>query len=180
MVVAAYGNILPQRVLDLPPYGCVNLHASVLPKYRGPAPINWMLINGESETGYTIIQMDAHIDTGPMLRRESWVLGLDEDAISLGTQLATTGAEAMVEVLTALENGTITPEAQPENGASMAPKLTRELGRIDWQQEALMLHNLIRGLVPWPGCTAMFRESEVKIWRASVQETIWRIAVRNP
>lgn len=172
IVVVAYGNILPQQVLELPLYGCVNLHASVLPKYRGAAPINWMLINGESETGYTIIQMDAAVDTGPMLRREIWALGTDEDAISLGKQLAIAGAQGMVEVLTDLERGLIIPEVQPTGGVSMAPKLTRELGYIDWQQEARMLYNLIRALVPWPGCLAMFGDVELKIWQASVYETL--------
>jgi methionyl-tRNA formyltransferase len=171
IVVAAYGNILPQRVLDLPPYGCINLHASLLPKYRGAAPINWTLINGETQSGYTIIQMDAHVDTGPILRMESCDISPEDDAISLGNRLAERGAVGMVEVLTALECGALSAEPQPECGASMASKLTREFGRLDWQQSAETLHNLIRGLVPWPGCIAMWGDTEVKIWRASVGQT---------
>jgi methionyl-tRNA formyltransferase len=168
IVVVAYGNILPPAVLTLPPHGCVNLHASLLPKYRGPAPINWTLIEGEARTGYTIIQMDEHVDTGPILWSESCPVQPDDDALSLGTRLAESGAAGMAEVLTALEQGTLTARPQPAAGASHAPKLTRELGRLDWQQAALTLHNLIRGLVPWPGATASFRDLEVKIWRTRV------------
>ncbi len=171
IVVVAYGNILPPRVLALPPYGCVNLHASLLPKYRGPAPINWTLINGETQTGYTIIQMDAHVDTGPMLWRESCAMQPDDDAIRLGQRLAEQGAAGMVETLTALEHGTLQAQPQPDSGVSMAPKLTRELGRLDWRQSAVSLHNRIRGLVPWPGCTTRWRDAEVKIWRATVDAT---------
>lgn len=171
IVVAAYGNILPPAVLELPPYGCINLHASLVPKYRGAAPINWTLIHGDTQTGYTIIHMDEHVDTGPILRTESCPVHADDDAISLGARLAEAGAAGMVEVLTALEHGELTAYPQPAEGGSMAPKLTRDLGRIDWQQPAVTLHNLIRGLVPWPGATAVFRDREVKIWRASVQET---------
>lgn len=168
IVVVAYGNILPQRVLDLPPFGCVNLHASLLPSYRGAAPLNWTLINGETETGTTIIQMDAHVDTGPMLWTSRCNVTLEDDALTLGSRLAEQGAADMVNVLTALENQGLEATTQPEEGASMAPKLTRELGRLDWQQPATTLHNLIRGLVPWPGCTAVFRETDVKIWRSTV------------
>lgn len=171
IVVAAYGNILPPAVLELPPYGCINLHASLLPKYRGPAPINWSLIHGETETGYTIMLMDEHVDTGPMLCVESCVVYPDDDALSLGRRLAEAGALGMVKALTALEKGELTARPQPETGASSAPKLTRELGQIDWQQSAITLHNLIRGLVPWPGATAIFRDAEVKIWQATVRPT---------
>jgi methionyl-tRNA formyltransferase len=168
IVVVAYGNILPAVVLMLPPHGCVNVHASLLPKYRGPAPINWTLIEGETQTGYTIIQMDEHVDTGPILWSGSCPVQPDDDALSLGARLAESGAAGMVEVLTALECGTLTARPQPAEGASQAPKLTRELGRLDWRQTAVTLHNLIRGLVPWPGATASFQNLEVKIWRARV------------
>jgi methionyl-tRNA formyltransferase len=168
IVVAAYGNILPPAVLELPPYGCINLHASLLPKYRGPAPINWTLIHGDQQSGYTIIHMDEHVDTGPILWSEPCAVQPDDDTLSLGARLAEAGAVGMVEVLTALEHGTLTARPQPEEGASKAPKLTRDLGRIDWQFSAVTLHNLIRGLAPWPGATAMFRDLEVKIWRTTV------------
>jgi len=171
IVVVAYGNILPPQVLALPPYGCVNLHASLLPKYRGSAPINWALINGETESGYTIIQMDEHVDTGPILAHEAFDVPPDEDAISLGQRMAALGAKGMVRVLHALEQGGLQATPQPEDGASQAPKLDRELGRLDWRASAWSLHNRVRGLVPWPGCTAMYNDLEVKIWRTMVDET---------
>jgi methionyl-tRNA formyltransferase len=168
IIVVAYGNILPPAVLTLPPYGCLNLHASLLPKYRGPAPINWALMHGEAVTGYTIIQMDEHVDTGPMLWSEAYPIAPDDDAISVGARLAEAGAVGMLNVLSALAKGTLTPQPQPEAGASRAPKLTRELGRIDWRQAATTVHNLIRGLVPWPVATTVFQGVEMKIWRATV------------
>ncbi len=171
MVVVAYGNILPPAVLELPPYGCINLHASLLPKYRGPAPVNWALIHGETHTGYTIIHMDAQVDTGPILWSEPCPIEPDDDAISLGTRLSESGAAGLIDVLTGLAHGTLTPQLQPTIGSSSAPKLTRDLGRIDWQQSATTLHHLIRGLVPWPGTTAHFGATEVKIRRAAARTT---------
>src|SRR5215831_10106439 len=169
IVVVAYGNLLPPAVLALPPYGCINLHASLLPKYRGAAPVNWALIQGETVTGYTIMQMDEHLDTGPMLWREECAITSEDDALSLGARLAEAGAKGMLEVLAGLERGTLIAQPQPEAGASYAPKLTRELGRLNWHQPAVTLHNLVRGLVPWPGVTTGWHGTEVKIWRARVQ-----------
>ena len=171
IVVVAYGNLLPPAVLALPPYGCINLHASLLPKYRGAAPVHWALIQGETVTGYTIMQMDEHLDTGPMLWREECAITPEDDALSLGERLAEAGAKGMLEVLAALACGTLTAQPQPEAGASSAPKLTRELGRLNWHQPAVTLHNLVRGLVPWPGATTAWRGTEVKIWRARVHAT---------
>jgi methionyl-tRNA formyltransferase len=171
IVVVAYGNLLPPAVLALPPYGCINLHASLLPKYRGAAPVNWALIHGETVTGYTIMQMDEHLDTGPMLWCEECAITPEDDALSLGARLAEAGAKGMLEVLAALERGTLTAQPQPDAGASYAPKLTRALGRLNWPQSALALHNLVRGLVPWPGATTGWRGTEVKIWRARVHAT---------
>lgn len=170
IVVAAYGNILPAAVLQLPPYGCINVHASLLPKYRGAAPINWTLIHGDTITGCTIMQMDEHIDTGPILWQTACAVEPEDDAVSLGTRLAELGAAGLLEVLTALEQGVLTAQPQPEVGASYAPKLSRDLGRLEWQQPAPTLHNLIRGLVPWPGATTHFRDLEVKIWRSAVSD----------
>jgi methionyl-tRNA formyltransferase len=168
IVVVAYGNLLPPAVLALSPYGCINLHASLLPKYRGAAPVNWALIHGETVTGYTIMQMDEHLDTGPMLWREECAITPEDDALSLGIRLAEAGAKGMLEVLTRLAGGTLAAQPQPEAGASYAPKLTRELGRLNWHQPAVTLHNLVRGLVPWPGATTGWRGTAVKIWRARV------------
>ena len=171
IVVVAYGNILPPAVLQLPPYGCLNVHASLLPKYRGAAPVQWALIHGETVTGYTIIQMDEHVDTGPILWREACPIAPEDDALTLGARLAEAGATGMLNVLAALERGTLTAQPQPEAGASYAPKLTRELGRLDWSQPAATLHNLVRGVVPWPGATTAWRGTAVKIWRAMVSTT---------
>ena len=171
IVVVAYGNLLPPAVLALPPYGCINLHASLLPKYRGAAPVHWALIHGDTVTGYTIMQMDEHLDTGPMLWREECAITPEDDALSLGVRLAEAGAQGMLEVLAALERGTLTAQPQPEAGASYAPKLTRELGRLNWHRPAVTLHNLVRGLVPWPGATTAWRGTAVKLWRARVQAT---------
>lgn len=171
IVVVAYGNILPSAVLQLPPYGCINVHASLLPKYRGAAPVNWALIQGETVTGYTIMQMDEHVDTGPILWREACSISPEDDALSLGTRLAEAGANGMLQVLAALERGTLTAQPQPDTGASYAPKLTRELGCLDWSQPAVTLHNLVRGVVPWPVATTGWRGTEVKIWRARVHVT---------
>jgi methionyl-tRNA formyltransferase len=171
IVVVAYGNILPPAVLKLPPYGCINLHASLLPKYRGAAPVHWALICGETVTGYTIIQMDEHLDTGPMLWHEACPIASEDDALSLGARLAEAGARGMIDVLAALEEGTLTAQPQPNTGISYAPKLTRDLGRLNWHQPAGTLHNLVRGLVPWPGATTGWRGVEVKVWRTRVHTT---------
>jgi len=171
IVVAAYGNILPPAVLKLPPYGCINVHASLLPKYRGAAPVHWALISGETVTGCTIIQMDEHLDTGPVLWREACPITPEDDALSLGVRLAEAGARGMIDVLAALEEGTLTAQPQPDTGISYAPKLTRDLGRLNWHQPAVTLHNLVRGLVPWPGATTGWRGAEVKVWHTRVHIT---------
>ncbi|MCZ6873522.1 MAG: methionyl-tRNA formyltransferase [bacterium] len=172
IVVVAYGNILPSAVLELPPYGCINLHGSLLPSYRGPAPINWTLINGETETGYTIIQMDEQVDTGPILWMESCGIEEDDDAVTLGNRLALIGAQGMASVLSGLETGSISPRPQPVQEASHAPKLSRHLGRINWCQDAVVIHNLIRGIVPWPGAATIYQEMEVKVWRTQVYPSL--------
>lgn len=168
IVVVAYGHIVPPAILCLPPHGCLNIHASLLPKYRGAAPINWALMQGDTETGCTIIQMDEHIDTGAMLWQASCPIALQDDALGLGERLAELGAKGLLTVLQAIETHTLVATPQPQEGASYAPKLTRELGVLDWQQSALVVHNRIRGLVPWPGTVTHFGEVEVKVWRSSV------------
>jgi len=140
----------------------------LLPYYRGAAPVHWALLHGETLTGATIMQMDAHLDTGPILWQETCAIAPDDDAIVLGTRLAAIGARGLLHVLAALEQGALTAQPQPESGASYAPKLTRELGRLDWQQSAVTLHNLVRGLVPWPGATTRWRGTPVKLWRTHV------------
>ena len=171
IVVVAYGNILPSSVLDIPLHGCLNVHASLLPKYRGAAPINWALMQGESVTGCTVIQMDEHVDTGDIWWQATCDITADNDALSLGVHLAELGAAGLLEVLAAIEQGARAPYPQPDDGVSYAPKLDKELGPVDWQQPAATVHNRIRGLVPWPGATARLGDMDIKLWRSSVRDT---------
>lgn len=171
IVVVAYGNILPSSVLEIPLHGCLNVHASLLPKYRGAAPINWALMQGETVTGCTVIQMDEHVDTGDIWWRAACDIMADDDALSLGARLADLGAAGLLEVLAAIEEGTLAPRPQPEDGVSYAPKLTKELAPVDWQQLAAAVHNRVRGLVPWPGATTRFGDLDIKLWRTSVHAT---------
>jgi methionyl-tRNA formyltransferase len=140
----------------------------LLPKYRGAAPINWTLMQGENITGYTIIQMDEHVDTGPILASAPCAIEPTDDAISLGERLAEAGAEGVVAVLTRLESGALVAYPQADVGVSYAPKLTRELGKLGWHRAASTLHNLVRALVPWPGAWMLWQETEVKVWRTTV------------
>ena len=171
IVVVAYGNILPPSVLDIPLHGCINVHASLLPKYRGAAPINWALMQGEAVTGCTVIQMDEHVDTGDIWWHASCAIAPDDDALSLGARLAELGAAGLLEVLAGIEQGAAGPRPQSEAGVSYAPKLTKELGPVDWQQPAAVIHNRVRGLVPWPGATARFGDLDIKLWHTAVRDT---------
>ena len=170
IVVVAYGNILPPSVLDIPLHGCINVHASLLPKYRGAAPINWALMEGEAVTGCTVIQMDEHVDTGDIWWHASCDIAPDDDALSLGARLAELGAAGLLEVLAGIERGAGGPRPQSEAGVSYAPKLTKELGPVDWQQPAAVVHNRVRGLVPWPGATARYGDLDVKLWHTAVRD----------
>ena len=169
IVVVAYGNILPPSVLEIPLQGCLNVHASLLPKYRGAAPINWALMQGETVTGCTVIQMDEHVDTGDIWWQAACDVAADDDALSLGARLADLGAAGLLEVLAAIEQGTLAPHPQPDDGVSYAPKLSKDLGPVDWQQSATTVHNRVRGLVPWPGATARFGDVDVKLWHTAVR-----------
>jgi methionyl-tRNA formyltransferase len=151
MVVAAYGQILPETILQAPTYGCVNIHASLLPKYRGAAPINRAIIEGESESGITIMKMDEGLDTGPMLMKGSVPIGPEMTAGELHDELAQLGATLIVDALDRLAEGTLSETPQDDEQASYAPKLATEDGRIDWSQPARRVADLIRGLNPWPG-----------------------------
>jgi methionyl-tRNA formyltransferase len=171
IVVVAYGNILPSSVLKIPLHGCLNVHASLLPKYRGAAPINWALMQGETVTGCTVIQMDEHVDTGDIWWQAACDITADDDALSLGARLADLGAKGLLEVFAGIEQGTMAAHPQPGDGVSYAPKLTRGLAPVDWQQPAATMRNRIRALVPWPGATARFGALDVKLWRAAVSDT---------
>lgn len=155
-VVAAYGLILPQSVLDIPRHGCLNAHASLLPKYRGAAPIQRAIIDGERVTGMTIMQMNAGMDTGDILLQRALGIGIDDTAATLHDELAMMGGDLIVETLSKLKEGGLTPIPQDEPKATYAPKLTKKDGEVDWNQPAETIHNLIRGVHPWPGAYFMW------------------------
>jgi methionyl-tRNA formyltransferase len=150
IVLTAYGRILPGNIINLPPFGTINVHASLLPKYRGAAPIQWALINGETKTGITIMQMDEGLDTGDILLTEKTTISADETAGSLFAKLAELGGKALIKALKLLKENKLTPVKQDENFASFAPLLKKEDGLIEWSQSAEQISCLIRGLDPWP------------------------------
>ncbi len=166
IVVAAFGQILSQEVLDIPKYGCLNVHASLLPKYRGAAPIQWCILDGETETGVTIMKMDAGIDTGDILLQKTVPIAADETGGSLHDKLALLGAEALTEAIVGVTNGTLTPVPQGDMTTAYAKQLTKEMGRLDFSDSAVVLERYIRGLNPWPG-TYTYRDGKMlKIWKA--------------
>jgi len=168
MVVVGYGQIIPQSVIDLAPLGILNVHASLLPKYRGAGPIQWSIVNGEAITGVTIMRIDAGLDTGDMLLKAETPIAPDENAIELGTRLSIIGADLLVKALQGLADGTITPEKQDSRLATLAPILKKEHGVIDWAQSAKDIHNRVRGLQPWPGAHTKFRGQTLNVWRSHV------------
>lgn len=170
IVVAAYGQILPKEVLELPRYGCLNIHASLLPAYRGAAPVNWAIINGEPETGVTIMQMDEGLDTGAMLLREAIAIGPADTTGSILAKLSEMGCRLVVEALAGLAAGTLTPVAQDNSKATLAPLLKKEDGRIDWNRTAAEIHNRVRGLSPWPGAYTDLDGKLVKVLETEVAE----------
>ncbi len=157
VVIIAYGQIIPAGLLSIPPYGWINLHASLLPKYRGAAPINWAIVNGETRTGVTTMRIDAGMDTGDMLLQREIEIGPTETAPELVLRLSELGAPLMAETLRRLVAGTIVPRAQNHAEASYAPMLKKEDGRIDWNRSAREIYNRMRGLAPWPGAYTTFR-----------------------
>jgi methionyl-tRNA formyltransferase len=151
MVVVAYGQILPQSILDVPPFGCLNVHTSLLPKYRGAAPIQWAIADGEPETGVTIMKMDAGLDTGPMLSTRHTPILPSDDSQSLHDRLAQLGAVLLVETIPDYVSGKIQPQAQPAVGSTYAAKIKKEDGRIDWNLPAQKIWHRLRAFTPWPG-----------------------------
>jgi methionyl-tRNA formyltransferase len=170
IVVAAYGQILPKEVLELPRYGCVNIHASLLPAYRGAAPVNWAVINGETEAGVTIMQMDEGMDTGAMLLREAVPIAPGDTAGSLLEKLSVLGSRMIVEALERIAAGRVTPAPQDHGKATLAPLLRKEDGRIDWTRPAGEIHNRVRGLSPWPGSFTYLDGRLVKVLSSEVVE----------
>jgi len=170
IVVASYGEILSKDLLQIPQRGAINLHASLLPKYRGAAPINWAIIRGETETGITTFLMDEGLDTGETLVQRRVPIEDDDTAGSLKAKLAQVGAEVMLATLEGLERETLKPQPQDHSRATYAPKLKKVLGRLDWQRPSRDLFNLIRGLNPAPGAFTFFRGKRLKVHRGQVVE----------
>ncbi len=172
IVVAAYGQLLPQSLLDLPKYGCLNVHTSILPKYRGAAPIQWSIIDGEAETGVTIMKMDAGLDTGDILTIHKTPIASEDNAATLHDRLAVIGAEALITTIPKYVNGEIIPQPQPATGSTYARKITKDDGRMDWSQPARTLFNRIRGLTPWPGAFTFLASEQklrlLKIWQTEL------------
>jgi methionyl-tRNA formyltransferase len=163
-VVFAYGRILPAGLLAVPPRGCINIHASLLPKYRGAAPIQWAIARGETETGVTTMQMDVGLDTGAILLARATPIGVDETAVELGGRLGALGAELIVETLAGLD--AIVPTPQDDREATLAPILTREDGLVDWTRPAHEIANRGRGFQPWPGSWSTLEGARLSIWRS--------------
>lgn len=171
IVVVAFGQIIPRTILELPKFGCINVHASLLPKYRGAAPIQWAVIDGEEVSGVTIMRMDAGLDTGDMLSKVEVPLAEDETGGSLFDKLSEAGARQLVQTLDRLEDGTVQPEKQPEESPTgYARMITKADGLIDWTKDAKSIERLIRGLNPWPSAFTRLKGKNLKIWKAAVQE----------
>lgn len=167
-VVIAFGQILPKAVLELPKYGCINIHASLLPKYRGAAPIQWCVIDGERETGITTMMMDVGLDTGDMLEKAVIPIEEKETGGSLHDKLSMAGGDLILSTLKKLEEGTLVRTPQTDEGTCYAKMLTKSLGDIDWNQDAVSIERLIRGLNPWPSAYTMWNGKTIKIWAADV------------
>jgi methionyl-tRNA formyltransferase len=174
IVVIAYGQILPQSILDLAPHGCLNVHTSILPKYRGAAPIQWAIADGEPETGVTVMRMDAGLDTGPILTTRRTPILPTDDSQSLHDRLAQLGAELLTETIPAYVAGNIQPQPQPATESSYAAKIKKEDGQIDWQRSAAENWNRLRAFTPWPGAFTFLKTETkphlLKIYRAEVVE----------
>lgn len=171
IVVAAYGRFLPDEILNLPPKGCVNVHSSLLPKYRGAAPINWAILKGEAETGVTIMHMASELDAGDIILQRATPIGETEDAAALYDRLAQLGGELLTEAVALIEAGTASRTPQDHTKATLAPMLSKEMSPVNWTRSAQEIFNQIRGLYPWPGAsTDIISGKPVKLWRAQVVE----------
>jgi methionyl-tRNA formyltransferase len=174
VVVAAFGQLLPKAILDLPRYGCLNVHTSLLPRYRGAAPIQWAILNDDAETGVTIMKMDVGLDTGDIVSQEMTLIHAEDDSESLHHRLAQIGAELLLRTIPEFIQGRITPRPQPVEGVTLAPKIKKEDGRIDWSQTARKIWNQVRGLAPWPGAFTVLpaepRPHLLKIWQAELTD----------
>ncbi len=168
IVVVAFGQILPKALLDIPAHGCINVHASLLPRYRGAAPLNWCIINGESETGATTMLMDPGLDTGPMLLQQKTPIDENEDILSLHDRMASLGADLLAETLERLKTGDITATPQSDDNTCYASMFKKDDGLISWQKDARAIHNQVRGMAVWPGAYTFLGEQVLKILRTRV------------
>jgi methionyl-tRNA formyltransferase len=164
VVIIAYGQIIPARLLKIPRLGWINLHASLLPRYRGAAPIHWAIANGETTTGLTTMQIDAGMDTGPTLLQHELKIGADETSPELAARMSEIGASLIVDSLSRLDRGEISPQPQDSEKATYAPILKKENGRIDWTRTAEQIYNRMRGFAPWPGAHSTFRGQTCHLW----------------
>ncbi len=172
IIVVAYGKILPQEILEFPKYGCINVHASVLPRYRGAAPIQWCVLNGEKISGITAMQMNTGLDTGDMLLTKTVEIGENETSGELHDKLSVLGADVMSETIERLNKNSLKPVKQNDSESNYAPMLTKELCPINWNDSAQNVHNKVRGLSPWPVATAKWNDKNLKIHKTSIVEGI--------
>ena len=168
-VVAAFGQILSKEILDMPKYGCVNIHASLLPKYRGAAPIQWAILDGEKETGVTIMQMNEGLDTGDMLTKVIVPIEDTDTGESLFDKLAEAGAKLLIETIPQIEAGEVTPQPQDDSLSTYAKMIKKEMGLIDWKKEAVVLERLVRGMNSWPSAYTHFNGKTLKVWESEVE-----------
>ena len=172
IVVVAYGKILPKDILSFPKYGCINVHASILPKYRGASPIHAAVINGDSETGVTIMRMDEGVDTGDIIKVSKCPIGLNDTTEDMYEKLAPLGADTLLDALDALEKGEATFTKQDENAASKVGLINREMSKIDWNDDALRIHNKIRGLYSWPCTVSTINGKTIKIYSSAYHDNL--------
>ena len=170
IVVAAYGRILPKEILDCPPKGCINVHSSLLPKYRGAAPINWAILNGDQETGVTIMYMAEALDAGDIITQVSTSITPNENAGELTARLAKLGGDLLVKAVKAIEDGTANRQAQEESLVTLAPMLCKEMSPLDFTRSARALHDQVRGLLPWPVATATLKGTRCKVFDTRAEE----------
>lgn len=170
IVVVAYGQILNKEILEMPKYGCINVHASLLPKYRGAAPINWAIIDGELETGVTIMDMEEGLDTGDMILKKSIPIEEDDDYITIHDKLSHLGAEMLIQAINLILEGTAIKTVQDNNLSNYAPMIFKDAGKIDWNKQALMIKNLVRGLKPWPSAYTDYKGETIKIHKVRIEE----------
>jgi methionyl-tRNA formyltransferase len=176
MVIVGYGQIIPQSIIDIAPLGVINVHASLLPDLRGAAPIQWSIVRGYEKTGVTTMRIDAGLDTGDIAMKWETPIDPNETAPELSPRLASAGADLLLQTLSGLADETVKPAPQDNSLATLAPILKKEDGRIDWTLPAKTIHNLIRGLQPWPGAFTMFRGQSLHLWRSRLVATKWNLA----